>query len=220
MVHVVGISGKIGSGKNYLSEQFTKLLVQLGYSVSETTYATPLKDDVTRIIQFVRDNPTATYVAKEAEVTVAEAEKLISIIVPELEETPDLTGWRKTKAVRASLQFYGTEVRRKQDNDYWVKKIDSYVDKSADFVFIPDVRFVNEADWVKDFYLGTLFRLEVPIEIRRERILSRDSLNYSEEAFFHPSETALDEYKRFDSIVGSTYNTEELISPLLGVSQL
>lgn len=219
MVHVVGVSGKIGAGKNYLAYQLSLFLTQLGYTTAETTYATPLKNDVTKIINIIRENPSPKFLADSMDIDLDEAENLFKILIPEMETTPDLGGWFKTKAIRTSLQYYGTDIRRKQDNDYWVKRIDQYVEKDVDFVFIPDVRFPNEADWVKDFYNGTVYRLDVPIEVRRERVLARDS-NYDENAFHHESETALDNYPRFDVVVGETFRVREIIPPLLDVSKL
>ena len=47
------------------------------------------------------------------------------------------------------LQWWGTEFRRAQDPDYWVKSWAKAVDPTADIVMTPDMRFINEAVAVK-----------------------------------------------------------------------
>ena len=47
------------------------------------------------------------------------------------------------------LQWWGTEYRRTQDSDYWVKAWAKAIDPTADIVMTPDMRFVNEATAVK-----------------------------------------------------------------------
>lgn len=47
------------------------------------------------------------------------------------------------------LQWYGTEYRRAQNQDYWVERFDDAVESNpADFVLVTDVRFKNEADYI------------------------------------------------------------------------
>lgn len=57
---------------------------------------------------------------------------------------------RKPPVIRKLLQNYGTEVRRVEDIDYWVKKWKASIDKIAsDTIIVDDVRFENEANAVK-----------------------------------------------------------------------
>lgn len=55
--------------------------------------------------------------------------------------------------VRALLQWWGTELRRNQDEDYWIdhlaRRIDQRLPRVDVPVFVTDVRFVNEARWVR-----------------------------------------------------------------------
>ena len=49
------------------------------------------------------------------------------------------------------LQWWGTDFRRAQDEQYWVKKLVGAIGASAsDRIAIPDTRFPNEAQWVVD----------------------------------------------------------------------
>lgn len=51
---------------------------------------------------------------------------------------------------RSLLQWYGTDFRRKQDPFYWVKQIYNDIKNNpSQIVIIPDVRFINEAAWIK-----------------------------------------------------------------------
>lgn len=54
--------------------------------------------------------------------------------------------------IRPLLVTYGTEVCRKIDQDFWIKKIDKKVKSSIEnkiIVVITDVRYENEARWIK-----------------------------------------------------------------------
>ena len=54
------------------------------------------------------------------------------------------------KIIRPFLVTYGTHVRRKLDKDCWIKKIEPMVSKERNKCFvITDVRFSNEAEWIK-----------------------------------------------------------------------
>jgi hypothetical protein len=65
----------------------------------------------------------------------------------------------KPPLIRALLQNYGTEVRRGDNDDYWVEKWLSTVGMIADkHVLCDDVRFLNEADAV-DHFDGILIRI-------------------------------------------------------------
>lgn len=60
--------------------------------------------------------------------------------------------WVKSEAgkPRTFLQWWGTNYRRAQDPDYWVKRMAEVLDKAPPEVgLITDVRFPNEADFIK-----------------------------------------------------------------------
>jgi hypothetical protein len=52
------------------------------------------------------------------------------------------------------LQFWGTDFRRSQDEDYWVKMLDCHIKflikEGFKKIYIPDVRFRNELKYIKD----------------------------------------------------------------------
>jgi hypothetical protein len=47
------------------------------------------------------------------------------------------------------LQWWGTEYRRAQDPDYWVKKVDDQIRDFDGVVVISDLRFINEFKFIK-----------------------------------------------------------------------
>jgi hypothetical protein len=76
------------------------------------------------------------------------------------EYTPD------KEIIRPFLVTYGTHLRRKMDPNCWIKKIDPLIKKITsdescqNFIFITDVRFKNEAEWIKSLggYLINIHR--------------------------------------------------------------
>lgn len=78
--------------------------------------------------------------------------------------------------VRALLQWWGTDLRRSEDPQYWINKMKGQLspfiegghseDQAA---VITDVRFPNEADAVRDLG-GTIIRIWAPTNVRKERL--------------------------------------------------
>lgn len=83
---------------------------------------------------------------------------------------------RKPTLMRALMQNYGTEVRRGDNERYWIDKWNKAVSNIGKNVVVDDVRFLNEADAVK--LAGGII-----IRIKRTDI---------QEAGNHVSETELD----------------------------
>lgn len=82
----------------------------------------------------------------------------------------------KPPIMRALLQNYGTEVRRGDEEDYWVERWKESVAEVEGDIIVDDVRFLNEAQAVKD--LGGMV-----IKIERTDLIQTDS---------HSSETEMD----------------------------
>ena len=89
------------------------------------------------------------------------------------------------------LQWYGTEIARKQDPDTWVKALDARIKKEIpEVAVITDVRFSNEAEYIKKAagYLVKVVRL------------NSDGTQWIDPGrdAKHPSETALNDYQGWD----------------------
>lgn len=95
----------------------------------------------------------------------------------------------KDDAGRTLLQYVGTDVVRKNNPDYWVDfvaDILNYFEDQWDYVVIPDTRFPNEFNRLKERGLDA-----VHLRVVRPDFIS--PLTKEQQA--HPSETALDDVK-------------------------
>jgi hypothetical protein len=113
------------------------------------------------------------------------------------------------KTIGETLQLVGTDLfRDNYDADIWVKSFFNEELKEklneGKIIVIPDVRFINEADYIIEEG-GYLIRLEGdPMGVRENSL--RD-LN-------HVSETNLDDYAKFDKII---YNVKKDINVLKNI---
>lgn len=217
---VVGISGKIGSGKNYLADKLVNVLAERGYTTSEGSFAHALKNELSQIMDFYRhrldDNDAAELASKKFNIPLPQMEHLLNCIKDDLlDESPDepLHGYSRTEGIRRALQFLGTEIRRSVNPNYWVDLFHESL-QPTDFIFVTDARFPNEADSVLE-HGGVMLRLNPSPEVIAQRIANRDGLKYTKEALNHSSETALDDYTRFTVVIGDTFDEKKLADILI-----
>jgi hypothetical protein len=193
---IVGLSGKAGAGKDTLAE----LLVKTG-RYTRMAFADALKQDVATMLY---GNPAPGNIAR------LNADK------------------RGIPEVRSLLQSYGV-ARRALQPDYWVDRLFNEWDRYLYFsrkgtglyicgengdiatppsrLVVPDVRFVNEADAIKE-------RSGVIIRVHRPRFDN----GLTEEQKLHPSETELDTYS-FDYRVFNAGPPERMLEFLEFVTQ-
>ena len=117
--------------------------------------------------------------------------------------------WNGKKDIegRSLLQKIGTDVVGKKDSNFWVDfliKILKFFDNTWDVVLIPDCRFPQEVELLKQNFDTKIFRIIRP---NFDNGLTIEQKN-------HISETALDNYK-FDLIIENTGTTEDLKNKLL-----
>ena len=98
-------------------------------------------------------------------------------------------GWdgQKDDAGRHILQYVGTDIIRQKRPDYWVGFVTSILElfpNEWDYVLIPDCRFPNEIDYLKEAGMDT-------VNLRVVRKDFKSPLTPEQQA--HPSETALDD---------------------------
>ena len=95
----------------------------------------------------------------------------------------------KDEEGRNILQRVGTDLARKNNPNIWVNVIKEFIlafETEFDYFLIPDCRFPNEIDLLKEEYYPV-----ISITIRRDRFNN----GLTELQKLHPSETALDEYQ-------------------------
>ena len=82
----------------------------------------------------------------------------------QLQQWVDLQGWDAIKGmseVRMLLQNLGVGARKIMGELVWVKLAIMRLDSDKNYV-VTDVRFTNEADWIKEVYGGHIWRVERP----------------------------------------------------------
>ena len=84
------------------------------------------------------------------------ADEVKAEIAEALGSTVEYIEANKTRPeVRKLLQWWGTDLRREQDSNYWIKRLENKIAaiptlKDERHVFlVPDIRFHNEADWIR-----------------------------------------------------------------------
>ena len=216
---LLGVSGRIASGKDTAAPLIAK---ELGYDeISHESFATSLKQEVTHIIELIREaTPVGGYpnaqlvlrVADELACSEAEARFMVRTLWCDVRSGAILDARTREKSVRTALQYWGTEVRRTSDPLYWVKRSMAYaVEVLADggSIMITDARFENEVDSLLELG-GVVVRLRVSPEEQRRRLILRDGLILSPEALPHSSETSLDSYEEsgmFTTVIDSDEST-------------
>jgi len=60
---------------------------------------------------------------------------------------------KEKELIRPLLVAYGTDLMRKIDEDYWIKRLEMSVKAAGQIdatAFITDVRYMNEVEWIKE----------------------------------------------------------------------
>jgi len=215
MIRLVGVSGKIGSGKDYLTNGLKTRLDVNGFSYKHMSFGFYLKNELDEIILILREHPEytnhqmAVVLSSRMKFSLDDADYLVNLLREHVNTNVTVTAWSRTLPVRSGLQYHGTEIRRKQKPSYWT---DQFLEDSqkynTDYIFVSDARFYNEMDTVVDNN-GYAIRLDVSPEVLAERREKRDSVVYTPEQLNHPSETELDDYPRFHVRLPDYYDMDE-----------
>jgi len=128
-------------------------------------------------------------------------------------EVSEVTGFRRDfiekhkSEFRTLLQVWGTEFRRHFfGNDYWIEKMETVIENSKehyDYMFITDVRFSNEAEFIKS-HNGLLVKVERRLDTYQniqDAIASVDS---------HASENDMNDYSNYDYVLNNNGTEKEL----------
>lgn len=203
-VPAIVIAGKMGYGKDYVGN-----LIKNNFSnIEKISFADALKEEVEHIINLIRNNSSLEHIAYEMNVSKDEIKPLYIAMIA-FKDINELTVKKKNSTIRFMLQYWGIDVRRKNNENYWVQKtVDKIleINKLGNVALITDGRFPNELKGVSELN-GITIQLDISKEKQIENLLNRDGILPNKEAFNHPSETSYLEYKDFDLIL-----TEDVLS--------
>jgi len=172
---IIGVSGKMGTGKDYFVENY--------------------------VIPYIKN------VLKETYIILSFADMLkVNLMVHHNIQLNELYG-NKTPKIRELLQQEGTEKGRNiHGEDIWIRYVKAwselYKSRGFKYIIIPDVRFKNEYEFIKQSFnnTGIVFRMHAPK--RNEKRLRHESNN--NDIKNHQSETDLDDIN-FDKIINNDY---------------
>ncbi len=174
---LIGVSGKMGTGKDYFVENYIK--------------------------------PYIENTVKEKCLVLSFADMLkINLMVHHNVQLNELYG-HKTPKIRELLQQEGTEKGRNiHGEDIWIRYVKSwselYMSRGIKYIIIPDVRFKNEYQFIKDNN-GIVFRMHAPNR-NNKRLLEENNNNYDIKN--HQSEIDLDDIE-FEIIIENDNNYSE-----------
>lgn len=211
------VSGKMGAGKDTIAPL---VLERLGYTdTKHLAFADPLKNEVNLVIQIIQesDTPREAIDLVNEKLNTTKAFDIVVTLYGDVKNGVVTSGYDKTTTTRLALQYWGTEVRRSQDENYWVKRTiaecNSVMNKNTS-VYITDARFPNEVD--ATVMNGAVHvRLIINEEEQRKRILKRDGIEISPDSLVHTSETALDDYEAALKVDTSGVSVDEVVNTIV-----
>jgi hypothetical protein len=175
---VIGIAGKKRSGKDTVAQMLIRCAELAGVKATRRALADALKEEC------------AAMVANQLGNTKSAADIFTEMNTDGVKER-----------YRLLLQWWGTEFKRGMVSDtYWVDTLRAWIQTNCttdrEMVLIPDIRFPNEVEMVKQ--LGGIV-----IQVQRGGIDTEDG---------HASERALDDFTDWDTIVLNDSDLESLES--------
>jgi hypothetical protein len=178
MANFISISGKAGSGKTTLSSRLHTYFHNEGYTLSEFSFAGPIKDALCLWFGWDRRRLDSDFSYKEGS-TLDDG-------------SPDPYCQRLGMTRRVLMQKFGTEgMRRGVHQDFWIILADVALElgkiSPSDIYVISDARFFNELEWVKSLngYRLEVSRVECPRGEDPKSVLASTTLTTSTA---HPSE--------------------------------
>lgn len=206
---IILFGGGMGAGKDTMREMLIeKRNLQKEFHFS---FAAPLKDEANAIMEALSKGVSFQSIAENFGVEMDEVKTASEILGDSVFKYPEIHSRTRTPEVRKFLQYWGTDVRRKKDVNYWVnlakKIITEYTEKGYD-VIITDGRFSNEFDLVNSLG-GKTICLAVSEEERIKRIENRDGITPSRDALDHSSEKDWKTYVCFSGKIDSDALSEE-----------
>lgn len=216
---IIGFAGKAASGKTTAA----KLLIDGSKNIVILPMAQVLREEVEDFIRVVgaTDKVSLIYGDQDDKVQIFYIDEQCALesckewagFILKNSDIQDRLG-STAVSVRRILQWWGTEYRRAQDHDYWIKawekKLQAY-DLGSTHVLVDDVRFVNELDVIRK-HGGVFVRIERPGFDGANNHSSENSLDYfGEWNIVVQNDSSLEHFKR---------QINSLLKPLLSAESL
>ena len=176
---VIGISGKIKSGKSRVAKTLFKMLKEEGKQVKVKSFAQPLYEVVSKLYD------------TDIKTIKKDKQKNLPIYI----HTRTTNSGMVTTNYRTILQIIGNTARDYGDSDIWVNALFGYENKkinNGDYWIIDDVRYSNEAQRIRDLN-GILIRVERDLHQPNE----------------HIAENSLDTWGDWDLIIENNFDDKK-----------
>lgn len=217
-LNIFVIRGGMGAGKDTLGEAIKSQWLN---DAEKLSFATALKDELTNFLTKFRNKELSF--KNMSGVTEEEFQTLIQYF-EQLPEDFDNFNTRHTLQ-RKILQWWGSEVRRAKDPDYWIKALT--IPTKGNY-YVTDARFANELEEFakfRDLYCDkentyvAIINLDVAESVRIERIKKRDGFEPSYESLNHPSELDHERFNNYDEVFILTEEDPDAIEKMLYILQ-
>jgi hypothetical protein len=148
------------AGKSSLANHLVNVAHGLGWTADRTGFATVLREEIYETVCKQRLMPLGDDF---------EAQNCCKILASKADPRSELYAKPTPHYIRTLLQYWGTNFRRKQDPDYWVKRFAErretslYANASDRLLVVDDVRFPNEISTIRKLG-GPIIWLERTVE--------------------------------------------------------
>lgn len=161
---VIGLVGFAGSGKDTLAAAWIATEGFIRMSPGDALYEEVAEAfDVN--VEWMLDRSVKEQPTYLMALTMCKDKNFVNVVLENERAVNPKMSWavelNKPRSPREIQQLWGTEYRRAEDPDYWVKKLDEKVQRSEYPVVITSVRFENEADLIMKSG-GVLVRVNRP----------------------------------------------------------
>jgi hypothetical protein len=219
----LGMSGWLASGKDTVAEG---VFERLGVTAAHLSFGAALKNELNHVLELVHAASDERDARTRAQDFLAATGEQIEILFDAMlpgdfyaarERLVGLDARSRTPEVRAALQKLGTDIRRAQDDLYWVNQglSAAIIEMAAGRpLYFTDCRFANEAAGLQSIGIPVV-RLEVSRDVQASRLFARDGLELDPVATSHPSETGLDDWDGFALVVDNNGTTDDAVRAVL-----